>query len=62
MLDKLITYIVFYAIFYIRFRLSLKQTTSLLVAIAARSDPSSYTRLELIQSLILTHCVGNGYI
>jgi hypothetical protein len=62
MLDILITYIVFNTRFYIRSRLSLKQTTPLLVTIAARSDPSSYNWLDLIQSLILPHRVGNGYI
>lgn len=62
MVDRLITYIVFNTRFYIRFRLSFKQTTPLLVTIAARSDPSSYNWLDLIQSLILTHCAGNVYI
>ena len=37
-------------------------TASQLVAIATRSDTSSHNRLELIQSLVPTHYVCNGYI
>ena len=36
-------------------------TTSQLVAFATRSDTDSHNRLDLIQSLVPTHCVCNGY-
>jgi hypothetical protein len=44
-----------------RFRLLCELTSSLLVAIMTCSDTGSYNRLDLIQSLIPTHCACNGY-
>jgi len=35
---------------------------SQLVAVATRSDTGSHNRLDLIQSLVPTHYVCNGYI
>ena len=44
-----------------RFHLLCELTSSLLVAIMTCSDTGSYNRLDLIQSLIPTHCACNGY-
>jgi hypothetical protein len=38
------------------------QCSHLSVAIATRSDPASHNRLDLMQSLVPTHYVCNGYI
>jgi hypothetical protein len=47
---------------YIRSCLLHEQTASQLVAIATRSDTGSHNRLDLIQSLVPTHYVYNGYL
>jgi hypothetical protein len=46
----------------IRSHLLSELAASLLAAIATRSDTGSHNRLDLIQSLVPTHCVCNGYI
>ena len=62
MLDKLITYIVWWykTVYQV---LSVAWTNpSQLVAIVTRSDTGSHNRLDLIQSLAPPHYVWNGYI
>ena len=45
-----------------RSRLSCELTASQLVDSATRSHTGSHNRLDLIQSIVLTHYVCNGYI
>ena len=62
MLDKLITYIVWwYKTLYQVCRMR-ELTVSQLVAVVTRSDTGSHNRLDLIQSIVSPHYVCNGYI
>ena len=45
-----------------RLRLSRELYASLLETIATRSDTSSRNRLDLMQSIVPTHYVCNGYL
>ena len=58
MLDKLITYIVWWY----KSCLLCELTASQLVAITTHSDTGSHNRLDLIQSLVPPHYVCNGYV
>ena len=62
LLDKLITYIVCWYTFFIRSCLFCELTTSQVVAISTSSDTGSQNTQDLIQSLVPTHYVCNGYI
>jgi hypothetical protein len=63
MLDKFITYMVcWYKTLYQDLPVAWTITASQVVAIATRSDTGSHNRLDLIQSLVPTHYVCNGYI
>ena len=62
MLDKLITYIMFwYKTMYQILPVS-RTNASQLVDIVIRSDTGSHNRLDLIQSLVPTRYVSNGYV
>jgi len=58
MLDKFITYIVCWY----KTCLLCELAASQLIAIATHSDTGSHNRLNLIQSLVPTHYVCNGYL
>ena len=62
MLDKLITYVVCLVRLYVRSCLFHELTASQFVASATRSDTGSHNSLDLIQSLVPTHYVSNGYV
>ena len=62
MLDKLITYVCVGTRLYIMSCLLRELTASQFVSSATRSDTGSYDSLDLIQSLVPTHYVCNGYV